>query len=371
MSFLAKFLGNNPINNKDDSSSFAGITAGVIPLVSGLKSRSKAAYVAEAAIDQCKILVTGSAGFIGFHVAKYLLSKGFEVIGIDNLNKYYSKELKEDRSKILKKYDNFTFYQGDICDFNFLTKITKKHKFKSIIHLAAQPGVRYSLENPFEYARTNIQGHLNILELCRKIEGFEKLVYASSSSVYGNNKKLPFSPEDRTDEPISLYAATKKSTELMSYTYSHLFGINAIGLRFFTVYGPYGRPDMAPFKFTKNIFEGIPIDVYNMGNMKRDFTYINDIVYGIIGALNSNHLGHKVYNLGNNNAEPLMEFIKVIEGCVGKEAIINYLPIQPGDVEETFADITSAKQELGFEPVTSIYTGIPEFVKWYKSYFSL
>ncbi|KIE04927.1 Uncharacterized protein NF27_EY00230 [Candidatus Jidaibacter acanthamoeba] len=374
MDSITKFLKSKNSSISENStlkSSFSGTAAGVgaIPLVGAIDITAKLDNVIEDVIDRSKILVTGCSGFIGFHVAKYLLEQGFSVVGIDNMNKYYSKQLKESRTKLLNRHKNFKFYEEDICNYGFLTKLAKKHEFRDIIHLAAQPGVRYSIENPFEYERSNVQGHLNILELCRNIKNFNKLVYASSSSVYGNNKKLPFSTQDRTDEPISLYAATKKSNEMMSYTYAHLYGINAIGLRFFTVYGSYGRPDMAPFKFTKNIFEEKPIDVYNMGNMKRDFTYINDIVYGVMGALKSNFIGHKVYNLGNSKAEDLKEFIRVIEECVGKKAIINYQPMQPGDVEETFADISDAKQDLGFIPAIDIYTGIPLFVDWYKEYY--
>ena len=320
--------------------------------------------------DNEKILVTGCAGFIGFHVAQYLLAQEFDVIGIDNINDYYSVHLKKDRLDILKKSQNFRFYEIDICDLSSLQKISNKYNFKTIIHMAAQPGVRYSITNPFEYVRTNVQGFLHILELARHIKHFNRLVYASSSSVYGNSKNTPFNTQDRTDHPISLYAATKKSDELMAYTYSHLYGLDILGLRFFTVYGPWGRPDMAAFRFTDSILKGGTIELYNYGNMKRDFTYINDIVYGVMGALNLKFSGHHVYNLGNNKPETLMDFLKTLEAATGLKANLKHSPIQPGDADETFADISDSTRDLGFRPITPISIGVPAFVDWYKTYYS-
>ncbi len=309
------------------------------------------------------IVVTGAAGFIGFHVSKKLLEMGHEVIGIDNLNSYYDVSLKKARLRILKKHKPFSFHKIDISNFSKLQKAVGDCKI--IIHLAAQAGVRYSLENPFAYVQSNLVGHLNILEVCRQIIGFERLVYASSSSVYGLNKKTPFSVSDRVDEPISLYAATKRSDELMSYTYSHLYGMNIVGLRFFTVYGEYGRPDMAPMKFTHKILNGEPIDVYNNGDLKRDFTYIDDIVEGVIASISSTLRGHKIYNLGNNKPETLMNFISILEKHTGKTAIKNMLPMQKGDVYETYADITESQRDLNFQPKTSLNQGLERMVRWY------
>ena len=313
------------------------------------------------------ILVTGSAGFIGFHLSKKLLEDGIEVIGYDSVNNYYDPTLKEARLKILQEFDNFTFYRKNLCDFDALELVFKNHSIKKVCNLAAQAGVRYSLINPFVYQKSNIEGFLNIIELSKRAK-IENFVYASSSSVYGNNKKLPFSISDNVDHPISLYAASKKANELIAHTYSHLYDLPTTGLRFFTVYGPYGRPDMALFIFTKKILAGDPIEVYNHGDMKRDFTYIDDIVSGVISALNHS-FDYEVFNLGNHRSENLMDFIGLIEENLGKKAEINFLPIQPGDVPETFADIDHAREKLGFEPTTTIEAGIKRFVDWYKNYY--
>jgi UDP-glucuronate 4-epimerase len=316
-----------------------------------------------------KIILTGAAGFIGFHVSKALLERGDEVVGIDNMNEYYDVALKEARLSILEKHENFKFHKLDICDFNTLK--TTICDAKIIIHLAAQAGVRYSLENPFAYIQSNIVGHLNILEVCRQISGFEKLIYASSSSVYGRNANIPFSVSDTVNKPSSLYAATKLSDELMTETYNHLYGLNAIGLRFFTVYGEYGRPDMAPFKFTKAILEGQAIEVYNNGDLKRDFTYIDDIVSGVLGALDNNIDGHKIYNLGNSDPVMLNDFISVIEKYTGKIANKNMLPMQMGDVYETYANIDESRADLGYSPKTSIDVGMKKTVDWYRQFYKV
>lgn len=319
-------------------------------------------------------LVTGAAGFIGFHVANNLLARGEKVIGIDNLNDYYDVSLKEARLDILNNHKNFLFYPSDIADKNDVFGIGKSHpEITKIVHLAAQAGVRYSLENPFAYVSSNLVGQVVMLELCRNLPNLEHFVYASSSSVYGGNSKLPFSVSDNVDTPLSLYAATKKSDELLTHSYSHLFGIPSTGLRFFTVYGPWGRPDMATYNFANNILAGKPITVFNNGDMKRDFTYINDVVDGIIAVLGkgpSGKLPYKIYNLGNNRSENLMDFIKILEQSLGKKAIIKFAPMHPGDVKETYADIEDAKHDFGFSPKTSITEGLPKFVEWYKEYYS-
>lgn len=313
------------------------------------------------------ILITGAAGFIGFHTSLSLLKKGKKILGIDNLNDYYDVKLKNARLEILKSFPNFTFEKLDISEIEPLKKAFSGVTI--VIHLAAQAGVRYSLENPNAYIKSNINGHLNILECCRNSNSIERLVYASSSSVYGGNTKIPFSESDTTDHPISLYAATKKSDELLSETYNHLFNIPMIGLRFFTVYGEYGRPDMAPFKFTDAILKGNPIDVYNNGDMKRDFTYVEDIVSGILSATEYNiGTAHKIYNLGNNNPEKLMDFIFLIEKLTSKKAIINFKPMQDGDVKETYADITKASKDLGYKPLTNLATGLEKVVNWHINY---
>jgi UDP-glucuronate 4-epimerase len=326
--------------------------------------------------DAKGILITGSAGFIGFHLAKRLLEEGYTVIGFDNLNDYYDVSLKESRLEILKGYDRFTFIKGDLADKAEVDSVFNTYHPDIIVNLAAQAGVRYSIENPEAYIQSNIVGFFNILEACRHNE-VEHLVYASSSSVYGANKKIPFSTEDKVDKPVSLYAATKKSNELMAYTYSHLYGLPATGLRFFTVYGPYGRPDMAYFSFTKAILEGKPIKVFNNGDMYRDFTYIDDIVTGIVNVMKSppikdeNGTPYKLYNIGNNKPEKLMDFIETLEHCLGKEAIKEYYPMQPGDVYQTYADVTDLMNDFDFKPDTPISVGLAKFVEWYREYYKL
>jgi len=317
--------------------------------------------------NSSRILVTGSAGFIGFHLAKKLLEKGVDVVGVDNLNDYYDPKLKTDRNKILKSHENYIFLKDDLADKKFITQLFKKFKFDQVCHLAAQAGVRYSIENPAVYIQSNIVGFSNLIE-ATKNAGIRNFVYASSSSVYGNSAKAKFSVKDRTDEPISLYAATKKADELIAYTYNHLFGLNCTGLRFFTVYGPWGRPDMAPFKFTGRIIAGKEIEVYNFGKMKRDFTYIDGIVSGIIAAL-KRPKGFRVYNLGNNRPVTLSRFIKAIEAACGQKAKIKYLPLQPGDVLKTAADISESKKDLRFSPKIDIEEGMKKFVSWYQEYY--
>jgi UDP-glucuronate 4-epimerase len=331
------------------------------------------------------ILVTGAAGFVGFHVSKRLLSKGYHVLGIDNLNKYYDVRLKRDRLSLLKDNNNFTFYQIDLAESEKLHDVFNKEKINIVINLAAQAGVRYSLYNPYSYIHSNLVGFLNILEACRHYP-VDHLLFASSSSVYGANSNIPFSTKDNVDHPVSLYAATKKSNELMAHTYSHLFQIPTTGLRFFTVYGPWGRPDMAYYSFTRSILEGKPIKVFNNGDMRRDFTYIDDIVEGIIGLLDhppvnntkwdplipdpsSSHAPYKIYNIGNNSPVTLINFIRTLEETIGKQAILQLYPMQLGDVKETYADITDLYEAIGFQPKTSIDEGLTEFVKWFKEYY--
>lgn len=309
-------------------------------------------------------LITGTAGFIGFHLAKKYLEAGKEIVGYDVINDYYDVNLKNKRIEILKSYPNFHFYQNDLCDFGALEKVFKENKISKVCNLAAQAGVRYSLTNPFAYQKSNLEGFLNILELSKRNE-VENFVYASSSSVYGSNKKSPFSVADRVDNPISLYAASKKANELMAHTYSHLFKMPTTGLRFFTVYGPWGRPDMALFIFAKAILEGRPIDIYNYGKMKRDFTYVSDIVQGIEASLEKNY-PCEIFNLGNNKPVELLYFVQLIEKELGKEAIKNLLPIQPGDVPETCADIDHSIEKLNYYPKVSIEKGIRKFMDWYK-----
>jgi UDP-glucuronate 4-epimerase len=312
------------------------------------------------------ILLTGAAGFIGFHVAMKLLDNGEEVVGIDNINAYYDPSLKEARLALLKKREGFHFYKADISDYDSLVSIASRYRFSAVCHLAAQAGVRYSLTHPFAYQKSNNEGFLCVLELARH-HGVENFVYASSSSVYGGNTKLPFSESDRVDSPISLYAATKRSNELTAHCYSHLFGMNCSGLRFFTVYGPWGRPDMALFKFTKAILEEKAIDVYNNGKMKRNFTYIDDIVQGICLTL-GHPVRYDIYNIGNSRAEELLDFIREIEKNLGRKARINYLPMQAGDVPATVADI-SKLSALGYDPRTNIDTGIKNFITWYRDHY--
>ena len=315
------------------------------------------------------ILITGAAGFIGYHLCKELLDEDNNILGVDNLNNYYDSSLKLKRLNQLKSYKNFKFKKIDISNRELISPIFNKFKPKKVINLAAQAGVRYSLQNPYAYIDSNLVGFLNILELCRqnKTEGF---IYASSSSVYGDNKKIPFSIQDRVDRPISLYAASKKTNELMAHSYSHLYGLHTTGLRFFTVYGPWGRPDMAYYIFTKKILNGEPISVFNNGNMKRDFTFIDDIILGTSAAIEKNYR-FEIFNLGNNNSVNLLDFIKTIENELNKKAIINFQPMQSGDVKETCADISESEEKLGFKPKILIDEGIQKFIKWYKSYYNL
>lgn len=321
-----------------------------------------------------KVLITGAAGFIGFHLAKRLLSLGASVCGIDNLNDYYDVSLKEARLTILEKEPAFTFARGDLANEAAMTKLFEDFRPDIVVNLAAQAGVRYSIDNPRSYIQSNIVGFFNILEACRHYP-VEHLLYASSSSVYGNQEKTPFATTDNVDHPISLYAATKKSDELMAYTYSHLYGIPATGLRFFTVYGPWGRPDMAYFKFTNKIVRGEPIQIYNHGDMLRDFTYVDDIVRGVENMLcnppKANEFGdrYKVYNIGNNRPEKLMDFIETLEKAIGREAKKEYLPMQPGDVYQTYADVTDLIRDFDFKPSTPISEGLGRFAEWYKDYY--
>ena len=320
------------------------------------------------------ILLTGCAGFIGFHTTKLLLDENHIVIGVDNLNNYYDVKLKLSRLNQLKLDDKFIFIKSDIQNKNLLqNKKLKQIEIDCVINLAAQAGVRHSLKDPYSYIDSNLMGQLNILEIVKERK-IKKFIYASSSSVYGGNKELPFSTKQRVDNPMSLYAATKKSTELLAECYSKLYKIQCIGLRFFTVYGPWGRPDMATFIFTKKILEKRKIDIFNFGKMKRDFTYIDDIVNGINGSIlyeSKKEFYHNVYNLGNNNSEDLLDFIEIIEKNLGIKAKRNFLPLQPGDVPETFADISQSKKDLKFKPTTKIKDGIPKFIKWYKSYYKI
>ena len=320
------------------------------------------------------ILITGGAGFIGFHLSKALLDKGMFIIGYDNLNDYYDVNLKYSRLNILKQYPTYIFIKGDLSDRESLDNVFEKYHPNIVVNLGAQAGVRYSIENPHAYMQSNMVGFLNILEVCRHNK-VDHLVYASSSSVYGANKKVPFSTEDKVDNPVSLYAATKKSNELMAYTYSHLYKIPSTGLRFFTVYGPYGRPDMAYFSFSQRIMAGEPIKIFNNGDMYRDFTYIDDIVRGIKSVIcnppkeNENGVQYKIYNIGNNKPEKLMYFIETLEKCLGKEAKKEFLPMQSGDVYQTYADITDLVKDFHFRPSTPITEGLEKFVAWYKGYY--
>ncbi len=332
-----------------------------------------------------KVLITGTAGFIGNKLAQRLLDRGDEVIGIDNVNDYYDPSLKEARLAKIKDHPAFTEVRISLEDRQNIEDTFKKHKPQRVVNLAAQAGVRYSLENPHAYIDSNIIGFMNILECCRH-HHVEHLVYASSSSVYGANTKMPFSVHNNVDHPVSLYAASKKSNELMAHTYSHLYRLPTTGLRFFTVYGPWGRPDMALFMFTKNIFEGKPIDVFNHGKHRRDFTYIDDIVEGVIRTLDNiatpndqwngdtpdtatSLAPYRIYNIGNNQPVELMRYIEVIEQCIGKKAEKNFLPLQLGDVPETYADVDALQNDVGFKPDTKIETGIANFVDWYREYY--
>ena len=322
------------------------------------------------------IVVTGAAGFIGYHLSTALLERGDEVIGVDNLNAYYDPKLKRARLARLEGRNGFRFVQADISDRDAFARALEGGRVTRMAHLAAQAGVRHSLTHPFDYVQANLVGHMVVAEWCRHAKGFEHLVYASSSSVYGGNTKLPFAETDPVDRPVSLYAATKKADELMSHAYAHLYGLPQTGLRFFTVYGPWGRPDMALWLFTKAIFAGEPIAVFNHGDMSRDFTYVDDIVRGVIAALDrvpsaDGGVAHRVYNIGNHRSEKLLRMIEVLEQAIGRKAEKRLEPMQPGDVKATYADITAIRRDLGFEPTTPIDVGIPRFVEWYRSYHGL
>jgi len=320
------------------------------------------------------VLLTGAAGFIGFHVARALLGRGERVVGVDNLSDYYDPRLKRARLERLEREDAFAFHKLDIADRQAVSALIEAEPgIDRVVHLAAQAGVRYSLENPFVYAETNVLGHLVVLEACRRLPNLRHLVYASSSSVYGGNSKLPFAVEDRVDSPVSLYAATKRADELIGHCYAHLHGMPLTGLRFFTVYGPWGRPDMAYYTFTRAIFKSRPIRVFNRGEMLRDFTSIDDIVPGVLAALDRPPEGgdrppHRIYNLGNHRPEKLLKFIDVLETACGREAKKEFVAMQSGDMEATYADIEPARRDLGFEPKTRIEEGLPRFVAWYRDY---
>ena len=313
-----------------------------------------------------RILITGSSGFIGYHLSQKLLDKGYHVLGIDNINNYYDPMLKIARNNKLKKNKNFIFNKIDITDKASLKKAFEEFKPVRVVNLAAQAGVRYSITNPYAYLESNLVGFINIIEMCRNFD-IDGLIYASSSSVYGSNKKMPFSVNDKTDNPIALYGATKKANELIANSYSHLYGLHTTGLRFFTVYGPWGRPDMAMYIFTKKIKENKPIPVFNNGKMKRDFTYIDDIINGTISAIEKNYLC-EIFNIGNNRSERLLDVIKLIESNLNKKATLNFLPMQPGDVKESFADIDYTIKKLNFNPKVNIDLGVENFIKWYKKY---
>ncbi len=337
-----------------------------------------------------RILITGCAGFIGFHLSRRLLADGWRVIGLDNINDYYDVQLKYDRLAILKEKHDFTFYKLDLADRSGLDGLFAREELGAddrIVNLAAQAGVRYSRENPESYIQSNLNGFFNLLE-CARLAGIRHLVYASSSSVYGGNTRLPFSIHDNVDHPISLYAATKKSNELLAHVYSYTYNLPTTGLRFFTVYGPWGRPDMALFIFTRAILAGEPLPVYNHGHMYRDFTYIDDIVEGICKVLDHDPLPdpdwsgdtpdpatsfvpYRLYNIGNHESVELTEFIRLIEECLGRKATLNFLPMQQGDVKATFADIDDLCETVGFRPATSIVKGIPKFIEWYKEYYKI
>ncbi|MHB1231485.1 MAG: NAD-dependent epimerase [Burkholderiales bacterium] len=333
-----------------------------------------------------KVLVTGAAGFIGMHTALRLLARGDEVIGIDNLNDYYDAQLKRDRLQQLEPHAGFRFIRMDMADRPGMDKLFAEHRFNRVINLAAQPGVRYSLKNPHAYVDSNLAGFVNVLEGCRH-HGVEHLVFASSSSVYGANTKMPFSEQDAVDHPVSLYAASKKANELMAHTYSHLYALPTTGLRFFTVYGPWGRPDMSPSLFAGAMLAGRPIDVFNQGKMQRDFTYIDDIVEGVVRVLDkiatadpgfdtaqpnpaTSYAPFRIYNIGNHEPVELMTFIETIEQALGKPAVKNMLPMQPGDVHATYADIDALRAAVGFAPSTPLAVGIGKFVAWYKAYYA-
>ena len=328
-----------------------------------------------------KVLVTGCAGFIGFHTSKRLLQTGYEVVGLDNLSPLYNEGLKDARLAILSNLAGFQFVRGDIADIRCVGELFGQHKFGPVVHLAAQAGVRYSLENPHLYVQSNVVGFVNLIEEARK-KHVSHFVFASSSSVYGANKKIPFAEKDNVDHPVSLYAATKKGNELIAHVYAHLYGLPVTGLRFFTVYGPWGRPDMAIFKFSKAILEGTPIEVYNNGHMLRDFTYIDDVVEGVLRTIDkppasepdNDESGavspkYRIYNIGNNQPVQLTKLIEIIEEKVGKKATIKWLPMQPGDVPVTYADIDALVNTVGYRPHTPIQEGVSRFVDWYRNYY--
>jgi len=334
-----------------------------------------------------KVLVTGAAGFIGFHVAKLLLGRGEEVIGLDNLNDYYDVSLKHARLAVLEAMPGFEFAKIDLADRPAMEALFAVSRIERVIHLAAQAGVRYSIENPHSYVDSNIVGTLHVLEGCRH-HGIEHLVYASTSSVYGANTNMPFSVHQNVDHPLALYAATKKANELMAHSYSHLYGLPTTGLRFFTVYGPFGRPDMALFLFTKKILSGEPIDVFNYGNHRRDFTYVDDIVQGVVRSMDcvaepnpdwdsdqpdpaTSNAPYRIYNIGNNQPVELMKYIEVLENCLGREAEKNMLPMQPGDVPDTYADSQSLVDAVGYQPATPVEVGVARFVDWYVDYYDI
>jgi UDP-glucuronate 4-epimerase len=332
-----------------------------------------------------KLLVTGAAGFIGFHTARLLLERGDEVVGLDNLNAYYDPALKLARLEILTDYPQFRFVQMDIADREAMEALFRAEKFQRVVHLAAQAGVRYSIENPHAYVHSNITGFLQIIEGCRRTE-VQHLVYASTSSVYGANTHLPFTERQGVDHPLTLYAATKRSNELMAHSYSSLYGLPTTGLRFFTVYGPWGRPDMALFLFTKNILAGLPIDVFNDGHHQRDFTYVDDIVKGMLAAVDhvatpdpawdsdhpnpsTSYVPYRIYNIGNQTPVSLLRYIEVLEQCLGKKAQRNLLPMQLGDVPDTWADVDALVRDVGYRPGTDLETGVKQFVEWYLAYY--
>jgi UDP-glucuronate 4-epimerase len=332
-----------------------------------------------------KLLVTGAAGFIGYHTAERLLARGDEVVGLDNLNPYYDVRLKEARLERLERQANFRFVKLDLEDREGIAKLFASERFARVVHLAAQAGVRYSIENPLAYIDSNVVGFANILEGCRH-NGVEHLAYASTSSVYGANTKMPFSVHQNVDHPLSFYAATKKANELMAHTYAHLYQLPVTGLRFFTVYGPWGRPDMALFKFTRDILAGKPIDVFNYGNHRRDFTYVDDIVEGVVRVIDkvatpnpdwsgddpdpgTSAAPYRLYNIGNNRPVELMKYIATIEQCLGRKAELNLLPLQPGDVPDTYADVEDLVRDVGYRPQTRIEDGIARFVEWYRQYY--
>lgn len=331
-----------------------------------------------------RVLVTGAAGFIGYHTSQRLLERGDEVLGLDNLNDYYDPTLKENRLARLAAHPGFRFTKLDLADREGLAALFRDERIDRVVHLGAQAGVRYSMTNPLSYVDSNLVGTTNVLEGCRHAK-LEHLVYASTSSVYGSNTTMPFSPHQGADHPLSFYAATKKATELMAHTYSSLFGLPTTGLRFFTVYGPWGRPDMALFTFARNILAGKPIDVYNHGRHKRDFTYIDDIVSGVVGALDhppvanpawdaaapdpaTSAAPYRIFNIGNTQSVELMRYIELLEQCLGRTALKNYLPLQPGDVPETWADVSDLTREVGYAPTTPVEVGVARFVEWFRAY---